>query len=97
MVIPCKVWLQFEDRLALGYHLDQVRLALRYSWDGASRPHRVLETCLTDFRTGKFWPDVPRSGRFVRSLDPGAEPIGGDVAEKLASETGSHFWHPVVF
>ena len=73
----------FEDRLALGYHVDQVRMALRYSRDGASRPLRVLETCLTDIRTGKFKPDVTRSGRFVRSLDLGAEPVGGDVAENL--------------
>jgi phosphotransferase system IIA component len=73
----------FEDRLALGYHVDQVRMALRYSRDGASRPLRVLETCLTDIRTGKFRPDVTRSGRFVRSLDPGAAPVGGDVAENL--------------
>ena len=47
---------------------------------------RVLETCLTDIRTGKLRPDVTRNGRSVRSLGPGAESIGGDVAENLQVE-----------
>ena len=36
----------FNDRLALGYHVGQVSMALRYSRDGASRPLRVLEDFL---------------------------------------------------
>ena len=59
----------FEDRLALGYHVDQLRMALRYSRDGASRPLRVLETCLADIRSGRFLPDETRSGRFVGALE----------------------------
>ena len=56
----------FEDRLALGYHTDQVRMALRYSRDGASRPLRVLEECIRAVREGRFFPDETRSGRFVQ-------------------------------
>ena len=56
----------FEDRLALGYHTDQVRMALRYSRDGASRPLRVLEECIKAVREGTFLPDETRSGRFVQ-------------------------------
>ena len=59
----------FEDRLALGYHTDQVRMALRYSRDGASRPLRVLEECLAAIRGGRFRPDETRSGRFIQVLD----------------------------
>eukprot|EP00435_Cladocopium_sp_Y103_P007613 s5414_g2.t1 len=55
----------FEDRLALGYHTDQVRMALRYSRDGASRPLRVLEDCIAAIREGRFFPDETRSGRFL--------------------------------
>lgn len=55
----------FEDRLALGYHVDQIRMALRYSRDGASRPLRILEECLKAIREKRFMPDETRSGRFV--------------------------------
>ena len=59
----------FEDRLALGYHTDQVRMSLRYSRDGASRPLRVLEECIRAVREGRFFPDETRSGRFVQQLE----------------------------
>ena len=55
----------FTDRLALGYHVGQISMALRYSRDGASRPLRVLEDCLEKIRSGCFRPDETRSGRFV--------------------------------
>ena len=57
----------FEDRLALGYHTDQVRMALRYSRDGASRPLRVLEECIRAVGEKRFFPDETRSGRFVQA------------------------------
>ena len=59
----------FEDRLALGYHVDQIRMALRYSRDGASRPLRILEQCLQAIRDGRFRPDETRSGRFVEASE----------------------------
>ena len=85
----------FEDRLALGYHVDQVRMALRYSRDGASRPLRILEACLTDIRLGKFKPDETRSGRFVNNVvtsNPSDVPATVDDTrvkhEVLSSATG---------
>eukprot|EP00435_Cladocopium_sp_Y103_P004232 s386_g1.t1 len=69
----------FEDRLALGYHVDQIRMALRYSRDGSSRPLRVLENCLQEIRAGRFKPDVTRSGRFIQVDD---EPASEAQPEK---------------
>ena len=72
----------FEDRLALGYHVDQLRMALRYSRDGASRPLRVLENCLHAIRIGRFHPDETRSGRFI-DLEEGE---AGDTDWSMLSE-----------
>ena len=57
-------------------------MALRYSRDGASRPLRVLETCLSDIRAGRFRPDITRSGRFVGTLASDKVSTGVDVAEE---------------
>ena len=54
----------FEDRLALGYHTNPLKMALTYSRDGASRPLRILMGVLGDIREGRFLPDSTRSGRF---------------------------------
>ena len=81
--ILAKYGCSFEDRLALGYHVDQVRMALRYSRDGASRPLRVLETCLADIRAGRFRPDITRSGRFVGTSEPSKVAETADVAEEV--------------
>eukprot|EP00435_Cladocopium_sp_Y103_P000018 s3918_g1.t1 len=69
----------FEDRLALGYHTDQVRMALRYSRDGASRPLRVLEDCISAIREGRFFPDETRSGRFLDKQDCLLERVDTEV------------------
>ena len=60
-----KMGCNFEDRLALGYHTNPLRIALRYSRDASARPLRVLESCLAKIRNGEFRPDETRSGRFV--------------------------------
>ena len=60
-----KMGCNFEDRLALGYHTNPLRMALRYSRDASARPLRVLESCLAKIRRGEFRPDESRSGRFV--------------------------------
>ena len=62
-----KMGCRFTDRLALGYHVGQISMALRYSRDGASSPLRVLEDCLEKIRSGCFRPDETRSGRFVEA------------------------------
>ena len=85
----------FEDRLALGYHVDQLRMALRYSRDGASRPLRVLEECLQAIRTGRFLPDVTRSGRFVgvageTSMDSNWSLVS-DVKQEETVRSEGHF------
>ena len=83
----------FEDRLALGYHTDQVRMALRYSRDGASRPLRVLEDCLQAIRVGRFLPDETRSGRFVANLvdlNTDGNVVIENAAEGVKHETSEH-------
>eukprot|EP00435_Cladocopium_sp_Y103_P010168 s4526_g2.t1 len=61
----------FEDRLALGYHTNKMRIALTYSRDGASRPLALLAHVIKEIRDGLFEPDNTRSGR----LKPGAGPL----------------------
>ena len=75
----------FEDRLALGYHTDQVRMALRYSRDGASRPLRVLEECIHAIRVGRFFPDETRSGRFAE-LVSNQQGVGSSVGETVVDD-----------
>ena len=53
----------FEDRLSLGYHTHNLKMALCYSRDGAARPLRVLEQILKEVREKVFNPDDTRSGR----------------------------------
>ena len=53
----------FEDRLSLGYHSHNLKMALVYSRDGASRPLRVLECMLKEIREKAFNPNDTRSGR----------------------------------
>ena len=53
----------FEDRLSLGYHSHNLKMALVYSRDGASRPLRVLECMLKEIREKVFNPNDTRSGR----------------------------------
>ena len=57
-----------EDRLALGYHSNKMRIALVYSRDAVARPLAVLAHVLREIREGIFEPDNTRSGR----LKPGA-------------------------
>eukprot|EP00435_Cladocopium_sp_Y103_P063051 s1132_g24.t1 len=70
--------IQFEDRLALGYHANKLRMALTYSRDSAARPLAVLSHVLREIREGLFEPDNTRSGRLkagAASLDRiGLEP-----------------------
>lgn len=72
----------FQDRLALGYHVDQLRMALRYSRDGASRPLRVLDECLDAIRKDSSRPDETRSGRFV-SLHAESEVIDCEAPDSV--------------
>jgi len=87
----------FSDRLALGYHVDQIAMALRYSRDGASRPLRILEDCLSQLREGKFKPDETRSGRFVSAEQAGgvgtsvkSEVVELSSVDEVLSDTDNH-------
>lgn len=81
-----KMGCRFEDRLALGYHSDSIRMALRYSRDGASRPLRVLIKCLDAVRLGRFKPDETRSGRFVDISEVGPTQSSLQSAEETGLE-----------
>jgi hypothetical protein len=71
----------FEDRLSLGYHTHNLKMALCYSRDGAARPLRVLEQILREVRERVFKPDETRSGRLstdqTRAVDVINEPDAG--------------------
>ena len=73
-VVGAKYGCSFEDRLALGYFVAQVRMALRQSRDGVSRPLRVLQSFLSDLRSGRFRPDDGVAG-FVDIEDSGSQPL----------------------
>ena len=66
----------FEDRLALGYHTNNLQMALRYSRDSASRPLRVLEDLIQEIKSGVFNPDATRSGRLSKATP---DVLAGDV------------------
>ena len=62
--------MSFEDRLALGYHAEPLKMALTYSRDGAARPLSLLVKLLGEIRDGLFLPDSTRSGRLVGRAEP---------------------------
>eukprot|EP00435_Cladocopium_sp_Y103_P043649 s2024_g12.t1 len=60
-----------DDRLILGHHqINRVALEV-YARDLQSAPLKVLEQMFTDIRSGRFAPDVTRSGMFT----PGANQV----------------------
>ena len=71
----------FEDRLSLGYHSHQLKMALVYSRDGASRPLRVLECMLKEIRKKRFNPNDTRSGRLSGLPSMNLEDFTTHVAE----------------
>ena len=53
------------DKLILGHHCHQGKMADVYGDDYAARPLRLLEALLSDIRDGSFDPDASRAGRFT--------------------------------
>ena len=51
------------DRMVLGYHSQNVKMALCYSRDSQARPLRLLQSLLSEIRLGVFVPDASRAGR----------------------------------
>ena len=76
----------FEDRLSLGYHTHNLKMALCYSRDGAARPLRVLEQILREIREKVFNPDDTRSGRLRTS-----ESLVSDVHQAAAADVSESF------
>ena len=62
------------DKLILGHHCHQGKMADVYGDDYAARPLRLLEGLLSDIRDGSFDPDASRAGRFVGPTESGHEP-----------------------
>eukprot|EP00435_Cladocopium_sp_Y103_P027288 s3494_g6.t1 len=84
----------FEDRLALGYHSNKMRMALVYSRDGVARPLALLSHVLGEIRKGIFEPDNTRSGRLhsgaVDINKVGGRSVFEDVTQDVEqSEPGS--------
>ena len=65
------------DKLILGHHCHQGKMADVYGDDHAARPLRLLESLLADIRLGTFDPDATRAGRFVSNVEPVANPTSG--------------------
>lgn len=57
--------LPHEERLVLGHHAHQGRMADVYARDAEARPMRMMEELLSEIRAGRFFPDESRAGRLV--------------------------------
>ena len=62
------------DKLTLGHHCHQGKMADVYGDDYAARPLRLLEAMLSDIRHGSFDPDASRAGRFTGLAETVQEP-----------------------
>eukprot|EP00435_Cladocopium_sp_Y103_P024661 s285_g6.t1 len=71
-----------DDRLILGHHQVNRGALEVYARDLQSAPLRVLEQMFSDIRSGRFSPDVTRSGMFTPTLPPTTlcVPAVGDVS-----------------
>ena len=75
-------------------------MALIYSRDAASAPLRRLDAVISAIRSGRFFPDMTRSGYFVnpaQGLDQAsssasqsaASPVGNSVSDSLEDDVPS--------
>ncbi|CAJ1335824.1 unnamed protein product, partial [Effrenium voratum] len=90
-----------EIRRFLGYHsAPGDKVALIYSRDAASAPLRRLDAVISAIRSGRFFPDMTRSGYFVnpaQGLDQAsssasqsaASPVGNSVSDSLEDDVPS--------
>eukprot|EP00435_Cladocopium_sp_Y103_P011314 s1805_g2.t4 len=71
-----------DDRLILGHHQINRGALEVYARDLQSAPLRVLEQMFADIRSGRFAPDVTRSGMFTPDMNPPtlSMPVGIDVS-----------------
>ena len=59
--------LPHEERLVLGHHAHQGRMADVYARDAEARPMRMMEELLMEIRCKRFFPDESRAGRLVNA------------------------------
>ena len=57
--------LPHDERLVLGHHAHQGRMADVYARDAEARPMRMMEELLSEIRGKRFFPDESRAGRLV--------------------------------
>ena len=57
--------LPHEERLVLGHHAHQGRMADVYARDAEARPMRMMEELLGEIGDKKFFPDESRAGRLL--------------------------------
>eukprot|EP00435_Cladocopium_sp_Y103_P001278 s6442_g1.t1 len=71
-----------DDRFILGHHQINRGALEVYARDLQSVPLRVLEQMFADIRSGRFAPDVTRSGMFTPVMNPPtlSVPVGVDVS-----------------
>ena len=76
------------DKLILGHHCHQGKMADVYGDDHAARPLRLLESLLADIRLGSFDPDATRAGRFVSNVEAAANPTSGAGNAVVVADDG---------
>ena len=69
--------LPHEERLVLGHHAHQGRMADVYARDAEARPMRMMEELLEEIRNQRFFPDESRAGRLLSnsSVDAAVKPF----------------------
>ena len=77
--------LAHQDRLVMGHHVQEAKMADQYSRDAAARPLRLVQNLLREIRLTRFFPDASRAGRVVKAVrEEGA--VGGTDADRHAHE-----------
>ena len=77
------------DKLILGHHSHDGKMADVYGDDNAARPLRLLEGLLADIREGVFDPDASRAGRFVGPAEAEDVPSPRHGDEARARDDGA--------
>ena len=60
--------LAHQDRLVMGHHVQEAKMADQYSRDAAARPLRLVQNLLREIRLKRFFPDASRAGRVVKAV-----------------------------
>ena len=80
--------LPHDERLVLGHHAHQGRMADVYARDAEARPMRMMEELLNEIRCKRFFPDESRAGRLVnvKSVDLTEIPFSASHPADLSGE-----------